>query len=128
MSHSNCNPTLKLRADLSQWEFERLRKLFGLLAWRSCKASHTPVCLLPAGDCKAHPVGSQRDLSADVFSRRRCAYDHNRQSPEGHIVSIAVAVDDSPWKLLSTRKLRSPHIAVVPIADDHRIKVLRWCS
>ena len=87
----------------------------------------TDVPLLPAGDRKTHPVGSQRDLSANVLSRCGCAYDHDRQPPEGRIVSIAVAVDDHPWELLSTRELRSPHIAVVPIADDHSVKVLCRC-
>ena len=84
----------------------------------------TDVPLLPAGDRKTHPVGSQRDLSANVLSRRRRAYDHDRQPPEGRIVSIAVAMDNSPWELLSARKLGSPHITVMPIADNHRIKVL----
>ena len=84
----------------------------------------TDVPLLPAGDRNTHPVGSQRNLSANVLSRRRRAYDHDRQPPEGRVVSIAVAVDNSSWELLSTKKLRSPHITVVPIADDHSIKVL----
>ena len=86
------------------------------------------MCLLPVGNRKAHPVGGQRDLSADVFSGRGCPNDHDCQPLEGRIVSIAVAVDDCPRELLGARKLRSPRVAVVSVADHHSIKVVRRCS